>query len=139
MDQDGDRDLVVVGRRPIPDINGLKILVHRHRHTLPAADPSIGANWRIDFWAAPGQFVVPALATTSNRIDLGALGVLGLDPATTVVLPLLGMTSCQSSLTLPIPNLPSLRNRSIYWQALVLDPQLVAETRLTNWTEDVLR
>lgn len=140
MDADGDTDLVVAGHYPFPYfINGLKVLMHRHRHILPANQPTIGTPWPIDLWGLPGQFMLPALSAGPGRFDLGALGILGLDPAGTLFLPLTSMTTCQQTISLAIPNHQSLRGRSIYWQALVVDPRLPSETRFTNWTHDVLQ
>lgn len=140
MDADGDTDLVVAGHYPFPYFPwGLKVLMHRHRHILPAPAPTVGMPWPIELWAWPGQFVVPALAGGTSPFDLGALGVFGLDPATTVLLPPLDMPTCHRTLSIPIPNRPVLRGHSLYWQALVLDPMRPSQTHLTNWTHDVLQ
>jgi len=140
MDGDGDTDLVVAGHYAFPYFAwGLKVMMHRHRHFLPAAAPTIGMPWPIDLWAWPGQLVLPALSGAPSRFDLGPLGVFGLDPASTVVLPPLDMPTCRRTVTVPIPNHASLRGHSLYWQALVLDPTRPAQTHLTNWTHDVLQ
>lgn len=140
MDRDGDDDLVVAGPIPFPSRVGLRVLIHTHRHVLPTAPPALGTPWQIDLHAQPGQLVFPALAAVPADLDLGTLGILGLAPASLVMLPFVDMrATCTQSVSIPIPNNSWLRNRPVYCQAYVLDPQNPIDSHLTNWTVDSIR
>jgi len=142
MDQDGDVDIVVGGHIPPPTApyRDLRVFINTHRHTLPSLGPSLGRPWPIALYAKPGQLVFPALATSSVQFDLGSLGVLGLDPASLLLLgPIDMQQSCSRTLTLNVPNVQSLRGRSFSVQACVLDLANPADTRLTNWTTDTVQ
>jgi len=140
MDLDGDVDLVVGGHSPPwATTLGLKVFVQSRRHLLPAAAPAVGRAWTLGLWAAPGQITFPFLSGGSASIPLGALGTLGLDPATMVGLPQVAMGACRQTTSLLIPNMPILRGRRIYSQACVLDLAQPSGTRLTNWTVDTIQ
>lgn len=139
MDQDGDADLVVGGRSFPNTTTGLKILVHSRRHILPAGAPTLGQPWTIALYAKPGQIVFPALAAGMAHVPLGSLGTLGLDPATSFAFQPVTMSGCRQTIQVAVPNMPILRGRSLAWQACVVDLVQPSETRLTNWTIDMVQ
>ncbi len=139
MDRDGDDDLVLLGN-VVNSRTALRVVVSTHRHVLPTDVPTLGQPWQLDLHAAPNQLVFPALAPAPADFAIPLLGVLGLDPASMVVLPFVDMrATCQQTLTLAIPNNPWLRGRPVYCQTYVLDPQNPAASHLTNWTVDTFR
>lgn len=142
FDRDGDDDVVIAGtvQPPPPTRAGLRVLMNTSRHVLPTDSPTLGQPWQVDLLAAPYQLVFPAVAAAPADLAIPALGVLGLDPASMIVLPFVDMrAACRQTLTFAIPNNPWLRGRPIYCQAYVLDPQNPAESHLTNWTVDTFR
>ncbi len=142
FDRDCDDDVVIAGNVPLPPPfrAGLRVLMNTSRHVLPTDAPTLGQSWQIDLLAAPNQLVFPAVAAAPTDVAIPLLGVLGLDPASMVVLPFVDMrATCQQTLTLAIPNNPWLRGRPVYCQTYVLDPQNPAASHLTNWTVDTFR
>jgi hypothetical protein len=133
LDGDGDLDVAtaavayLVGHRYwfIPNTT-------RHVETVPPV--RAGGTFEAFLWGYPGQWMFPLVSFAPARFDLGALGVLGLDPTQGLVLPPMQLAARRTRLTLPVPR--GSAGLRLFTQALVYDPQIPALTRLTNWMDD---
>jgi hypothetical protein len=122
LDLDGDVDLLTSGA-----------LLNTARQLHMPARTAIGTTLRAQLFDQRGGLAVPALSLggLEPRLPLGNLGLLGLDPATLIVLPALSIPP-QSSvwLELPLPPDPSLRGATVFLQALELGtPHLTGTER----------
>ncbi|MBK8979075.1 MAG: VCBS repeat-containing protein [Planctomycetes bacterium] len=129
VDSDGDVDLFVATEDgPSGVVTNLRRQMHFARLVRP------GRRTRIDVYAVgrPNTvgFAVPALAPLPSRIPIAGLGVFGLDPATTIVGPLLPLPAGSEvgSLSVAVPPDPSLHGASLFGQALLFDSQGVSLT-----------
>jgi hypothetical protein len=130
LDSDGDAD-VIAETRVFPNLQ---------RHLTSPWMPMTGAPWTLEVLAEPGyadrfRIAIPVVASAAARIELPPLGVLGLDPATTVDLPamLLPAPAGRADVDLPVPSTAALIGRSVFAQALLLDP--LEPAKLTNRIE----
>jgi len=81
---------------------------------------------------------LPFLSLATVTIPLPPLGTLGIDPNFLIPLPafVIQPTAGVGSVTITVPNIPSLAGISIYGQALLI--QYPTQDRLTNVTADVM-
>ncbi|HEX6812832.1 MAG TPA: VCBS repeat-containing protein [Planctomycetota bacterium] len=142
IDGDGDVDLVRGSSPAVPSASQRPQLhANMIRHLSAARLPVLGQPYAIHMSSRGasigGDFVVPALATTRIApFALPGLGLLHLDPTTTVLGPI-GTTDpngqCVFAFTLPATQ--ALGGVEVYWQGLVLT---ASDLRLTNLLRDLL-
>jgi hypothetical protein len=138
FDMDGDED-ILMQRFNFGDTRW-PILFNVRRHLYTQDQMKIGAPFTIQCWGDIGHVAMPLLSFAPARLPLPGLGILGLDPARSVILPFLVLlTDRKATLTLQVPADPSLRGHTIYTQALDLDPRNLALSHLTNWVRDVVQ
>ena len=131
-DLDGDADLdMVIGasgsRTPA------RIVTNLEHHLVEAYPPLLGHPFELEVYARPTNAVLIGVSATTLRTDLGAVGVLWLDPATGVLAPQLVIgQSGKEVLRIQVPNDPSLHRATFYFQALDFDLLDLARTHLTN-------
>ena len=58
------------------------------------------------------------------RLPVLTLGLLGVNPIVFLSPPPITVPGGKTSVTLPVPNQPSLIGGTLYWQSLVLDPNV---------------
>jgi hypothetical protein len=141
-DRDGDVDVA----QPPPALfaaypQRASLLANRQRQLTALRMPVLGRPYAIHMSAygtpGGGDVVLPALAATRIApLSIPGLGLLHLDPATTVTGPL-GVTDSQGRWEFPftLPATAALAGVEVYWQGLVLTP---ASLRLTNLLRDRL-
>jgi len=130
LDRDGDPDLVGVSHgRPLvyTGVSGGQVA----RRTVPR----VGKPLAIEVFGAPSSPWFLAASPGTAEIALGAFGVLRLDPS--VLWPLGGgavPTSGVTTITIPVPNHPSLAGVSVHWQALTGSPLTLTNRESTTVT-----
>jgi hypothetical protein len=138
FDLDGDEDILM--QRIVFTDTRWPLLFNLRRHLYTQDQVRIGSAFTIQCWADPLHVAVPFLSFAPARVPLPGLGVFGLDPTRTVTLPMLLLPPVrQAVLRLQVPADPSLRGRTLYTQALDLDPLNVTRSHLTNWVKDVIQ
>lgn len=139
FDGDGDTDLFVNGNYGL-EPRGLKVFLNLTTQLYTQNEVKLGAPYAIHFFADEGTVMFPFLATKPGRVDLGALGVLGLDPASLVALPIRVTNAIREARwSAPVPNDPGLRGVSLYAQAVSFDFPRTGRLHVTNWIVDVIR
>ncbi len=103
----------------------------------------VGHSYRLDAYARYGpaslvDVALPFVSCATARIPLPPLGTVGLDPSCTVALPafVIPQPAGVASVSVVVPNNPSLVGVAIYAQALLV--QFPVQNRLTNVTADVI-
>ncbi|MEZ5966658.1 MAG: FG-GAP-like repeat-containing protein [Planctomycetota bacterium] len=134
LDGDGDDDFVSSG------CIGLGGPVLNFFWQLDASTAPHIASWydldmHVDTAVGP-VLIQPVLSFGPAAIPLPPLGILRLDPARTVTLPLLQTTSRLRSVRLPIPNVARMVGTSLYFQALFVPAG--AAPRLSNALRDII-
>ena len=140
MDMDGDLDAVLSDTNNLTPPDNNPILWNMMRHVYPPAPARIGQSYTVDFYARPGNVVLPAAAFAPARVELPGIGVLGLDPASLIVGTALRIPASgdKASLTFQVPQDSSLVGRKLYWQGLEVDPQRAPFYFLTNTFEETI-
>ena len=142
IDGDGDVDLVR-GTTPSLPFAPQRPTLHANMIRQLSADrlPVLGQPYAIHLCSRGatigGDLVAPALATTRIApVAFPGLGMLHLDPTTTVLGPL-GITGFDGKFVFAftIPTTPALAGVEVYWQGLV---STASSLRLTNLLRDVL-
>ncbi len=138
VDDDGDLDLVFAN---FGEPNELQLNLLRQLdtpHPLRA-----GRTYTLDAYARCGPFrpadlALPFAATGRAAVPVPPLGIVGLDPTQTVALPpfLVPHPAGVASISLPVPNLPSLVGTTLSAQAVLVPFPYPA--RLTGVVSDVL-
>jgi hypothetical protein len=125
LDGDGDPELVLGNQWTANTRNPMRIYTNLHRQVHAPAPPRLGAPYAIDFYSEVGYgsataVVLPLIGIVPAAIPLGALGVLRVEPASTLVssLLLLPAPAGHAALALPIPSSPQLVGLPILTQAL---------------------
>ena len=136
VDRDGDLDLLAANLDNRLYLNLLRQLDAPLRL-------AIGHVYRFDIYARYGppgttDFAVPAIAHATAHLPLPPFGTLGIDPATTVVLPLVAVAQPAGigMFSFTVPNDPGLQGLPVHAQALLIQAPLQA--RLTNVTSDAV-
>ena len=141
LDMDGDLDIVLNPNVSMAPPSGYNpILWNMTRYVYPPAPARIGQSYTVDFYARPGNVVLPAAAFAPARVELPGIGVLGLDPASLIVGTALRIPASgdKASLTFQVPQDSSLVGRKLYWQGLEVDPQRAPFYFLTNTFEETI-
>lgn len=139
FDGDGDTDLFVNANYTL-DPRAFKVILNLTTQLYTQNEVKLGAPYAIHFFADEGTVMFPFLATKPGRVDLGALGVLGLDPASLVALPIRVTNAIREARwSAPVPNDPGLRGVSLYAQAVSFDFPRTGRLHVTNWIVDVIR
>jgi len=139
VDRDGDLDLVF-GSSNSPNRLYLNLL-----RQLDAPLPlRVGNTYQLDVYARYGSprlldVAGPFLSTATATIPLPPWGILGIDPQYAIMLPAIVIPPATGvgSVTITMPNVPSLAGVSIHGQALLIQYPTVAH--LTNVIGGVLR
>ena len=84
------------------------------------------------------NFAFPFVSTARAHIPLPPFGTFGLDPTQMVALPafVIPQPAGMNSVSVVLPNVPSLAGITLYAQALMVVVQYPALWRLTNVTAD---
>ena len=133
-DGDDDPDVVLVATRCFGHPAGpcsfaaTRILTDLHRQIAISAEPALGGTLDVSLWSRPGyasgvQVALPALgpAPIVRAVRLPDLGLIVLDPFTTVNLPWIAVVAAPSTVFVPVPADPALLGAEVVVQALLLD------------------
>ncbi|MEM7309451.1 MAG: VCBS repeat-containing protein [Planctomycetota bacterium] len=116
LDGDGDDDALVCGR----DLIGLRQLAGLKRHVAWRAVPRIGKPLAMDLRGDPGSVWVLASSAKAASFDLGALGVLGIDPSTLITVDVGQLDGDGRALReFQVPADATLVGGELLWQALL--------------------
>jgi hypothetical protein len=138
IDADGDIDLIAGFVRNWPPYRP-EVLWNLERHLYPPAEPHLGTVYAVEVCADAGHAVGLILGFAGARYDLGALGVLEIDPAVTLAVPPVTMPpSRRATFRFPISHDPVLLGLDLWWQALDLDLAVPSRTHLTAAFHDVV-
>ena len=141
LDQDGDRELVFGG-------STTAVFANFTRHLTATGTLQVGRTWTLEFarnrgFATRTAAAVPALAVGPRPValPLPPLGNLLLDPGSVVALPpvMLGTPSGTGALGIPVPADPTLANRQISAQAVVVPTTTPLAARFTNAITAIVR
>ncbi len=152
FDADGDRDLDVwFGNSPNGSGIGVKLhdrfytCMNRHLHSPGFARPgqpyklTVHTSWNT---TTRPVLVLPWLSGRVGRFDMGPMGVVGIDPSTTLFLPSQTFMSGKQELAVQVmlPKTPALQGVTLFSQALIIDPGLAPTLgmRLTNTVMNVV-
>lgn len=112
FDQDGDRDLVLLGWQPT-------FLRSLHRHLAPRTLPRIGLSLDLDVRGSAAEPYVLGFALLRTWLPVAGLGTLQLDPASLQVAALGAFDGVGSAMfSAAVPNAPALVGLVLHWQAL---------------------
>jgi hypothetical protein len=132
VDGDGDQDVFT------SEI-GMLLNLHRQGHAPLLARP--GRTYLLDFHSRPGyggatHFALPLLSHAGGRTAVPPFGVLGLSPTALLMLPLtvIPPAAGKGTLALTIPNDPSLRGGTLFFQGLILTSAELLDARFANVT-----
>jgi hypothetical protein len=138
VDADGDVDLLT-SRHELPTWHA-GVLLHLHRQIYAPLPPRLGQTFRVDLHGTSGHLFYLALALGVSDAWYPPYGRWHLDPATTIVLPPVPIPPGRlHTVSLQIPNLPPLRGRTLYAQAIDADFSRFELTRITNWLSEVMQ
>ncbi len=136
LDRDGDDD-VLLPRSSIVGNAAAGLWFGQYRQVDAAEEPAIGRDWVLQIGhragAAPGfGTAIPLVAPSIGNTRIAPLGILGLDPSTTVALQPLALSGAagHTGWTIPVPDDRTLVGTAVAVQALILQPLEVA--RFTN-------
>ena len=135
IDGDGDVDLLRAG----------SLLTNLHRQSHAPQVARLNASYRYDFYSQPGygtgaHVAVPFLAFARANLPVPPFGVLRLDPATRVSLPIVPLPQPfgTGSLAFHFPDRPALVGLPFFLQALIV-PSNPFDARLSNVSSDRAR
>lgn len=112
VDQDGDRDLVLLGWQPV-------FLRSIHRHLALRTVPRIGSALDLDVRGRLAEPYILGFALARTWLPIQGFGTLQLDPAALLVAALGAFDGAgQATFTVAVPNVPSLVGLVVHWQAL---------------------
>lgn len=137
-DRDGDTDIVLPTNG-----GGLRMLLNVRRQLHAALPPALGGRYVVDLrWrfraASNAHAAILAISARAQSVSLPPLGVLGIDTAFMVALPMrpLPGTAGQLEYAFPVPANQKLMGLPVLAQALLATPEGL---RLTNTESSVVR
>ncbi len=137
-DFDADGDLDVLTNDPV-NSRAFSMLWNHRRQILAPSPPTLGQPWTLRVFADPTTVAVPVAGLRVGAFNLGALGVFGIDPATSVVGPGFALdASGVYDLQFQVPNDPRLTGLTLYWQCLFAEGT-PTRLQLSNTWEQAIR
>jgi hypothetical protein len=143
FDHDGDPDALWL---PAPGSG--RVLWNLHRQVVVPQPPSIGQNWSIELWSAPGYATAPrtawlglGLGRLPSPFELPPIGRLWLDLAVPNLLEAvpLPVSPFPTVRTFAVPNLPGIAGIELHAQALIEGPLGLSDARLTTLVSSVIQ
>lgn len=140
FDGDADVDLLLLQMKSICGLSSPILLLNLRRHMIAPGAAILGKPYTLELFADQGHVILPALAAASRRLPAGGLGTFWLDPAATILLPGVGIPASRTAkLSVPLPNDPFLKGKTIWYQGLDFVPSKPAASRLTGAGSDVIK